>query len=349
MTMAKPNTANKLTLVVDRAKRPAATTSRAPAPVRADLPQLDRDMTVAMAAHRVLKSCLAHLLDNRLPVLKSDDAEAIHQARVALRRLRAAIGIFRNALRDKEIAFLGSEARWLADELGPARDIDVFLAEVFEPVAEACKDAEGLASYRGAALELQRQRLARARAALRSRRFGIWRDRFRSWLAADVAPPLAVVPDSDPGVVGTRYRPIASYAAEVLTKRDQKTRKRGHHVMHLDAEQRHDLRITVKKLRYAAEFFSGLYEHSPKRYLKRLSRLQDVLGRFNDVAVAQKLMRDIERATAPKGVESGSRASTEVHHVSGLVGGWHAARAAAAERKLRERWRGFLAAGPFWP
>ncbi|MEO8559360.1 MAG: CHAD domain-containing protein [Rhodospirillales bacterium] len=347
--MAAQKTSRKLVLVPKRAQRTRTAPDKAmppPTPVRADLPRLDRDMTVAMAAHRVLKSCLAHLLDNRLPVLKSDDPEAIHQARVALRRLRAAIAIFKNALRNEEIAFLGHEARWLADELGPARDIDVFLAEVFEPVADAaCQDAEGLAAYRGAALELQRQRLARARAALRSRRFTAWRARFRNWLAADVAPPLAVVAGDDAGAVSARYRPVAAYAAEVLTKRDHKVRKRGHHVMNLDAEQRHELRITVKKLRYAAEFFGAIYPHSAKRYIKRLARLQDVLGRFNDVAVAQPLMRDIERATA----NDGARASTEVHHVSGLIGGWHAARAAAAEQKLRDRWRSFLAEGPFWP
>ncbi len=345
--MARQKPAGKLVLVVDRAKRGHnvdQTLRKAPAPVRADLPQLSRDMTVAMAAHRVLKACLAHLLDNRLPVLKSDDAEAIHQARVALRRLRAAIAIFKKALRHTEIVFLADEARWLANELGPARDIDVFLAEVFEPVAEVCTDAEGLASYRGAALQLQRERLARARAALRSRRFTAWRQRFRNWLAADVAPPLAVVSGSDAGAVGARYRPVAIYAAEILAQRDRKVRKRGHHVMGLDTDQRHDLRIAVKKLRYAAEFFGALYDQDAKHYIKRLSRLQDVLGRFNDIAVAQPLMRDIERATAG----DGARVTTEVHHVSGLIGGWHAARAMAGERKLRQRWRKFHATAPFW-
>ena len=321
---------------------------RVPAPVRAHLPQLTRDMTVAMAAHRVLKSCLDHLLDNRLPVLKSDDPEAIHQARVALRRLRAAISLFRTALRGQEIAFLGSEARWLAGELGPARDIDVFLAEVFEPVADACDDAEGLATYRGAALQLQRERLARARSAMRSRRFIAWRSRFRSWLAADVNPPRALARGADIAAVGARYRPVAAYAAEMLAKRDKKVRKRGHHVMHLKTEERHTLRKAVKKLRYAAEFFGELYDHSPKRYIKRLSGLQDVLGRFNDVAVARKLMDEIERSTARTGEDGIARTDGDVHHVSGLIGGWHAARTTAAQNKLRERWRGFLAAERFW-
>jgi CHAD domain-containing protein len=340
--MVLKKSASKLVLVSEGVKRSADKASDRLRPIRADLPQLSSDMTVAMAAHRVLKSCLAHLLDNRLPVLKSGDPEAIHQARVALRRLRAAIAIFKPALRDTEITFLGNEARWLGNELGPARDIDVFLAEVFEPVAQACPEAEGLPSYRAAALQLQAERLARARAALRSRRFTAWRSRFRNWLAADVAPPLALAASG--GAVGARYRPVSMYAAEILTKRDRKVRKRGHHIMRLDAQHRHQLRIAVKKLRYAAEFFGALYEHDAKRYIKRLSRLQDVLGRFNDVAVAQPLMRDIERATARAGVG----ASTEVHHVSGLVGGWHAARAAAAERKLRERWRRFAAVRPFW-
>lgn len=351
--------ADKLVLVAD-SDRPArrsgrsagraalASTRLPPEPVRAELPQLGRDMTVAMAAHRVLKSCLLHLLDNRLPVLKGSDPEAIHQARVALRRLRAAIAIFKSALRSEEVAFLGDEARWLAGELGPARDLDVFLAEVFEPVADACAGAEGLAAYRGAAQQLQRQRLARAREAFRSRRFAAWRERFRSWLAADVAPPVAVVQGDPANPVGARYRPIAVYAADILTRRDRKMRKRGHQVTHLKPEELHNLRKSIKKLRYAAEFFGDLYDSGAGRYVKRLSRLQDVLGHFNDVAVAQSLMRDIERATA-RDSQAGAAISSHVHHVSGLIAGWHAAHGATARKRLRKRWRALHDTDPFWP
>lgn len=350
---------DKLVLVADAGRPPRATgrsgstaTRLPPDPVRAELPKLGRDMTVAMAAHRVLKTCLLHLLDNRLPVLKGDDPEAIHQARVALRRLRAAIAIFDAALRSEEVAFLGSEARWLAGELGPARDLDVFLAELFEPVADACPDAEGLAAYRGAAQQLHRQRLARAREALRSRRFAAWRSRFRAWLAADVAPPLAVVPNGKADAVGARYRPIAVYAADVLTRRDRKMRKRGRHVTHLRPEELHNLRKSIKKLRYAAEFFGDLYDGGARIYIKRLSKLQDVLGHFNDVAVAQDLMRAIERSTAQAATQAGSAGTpvnTQVHHVSGLVAGWHAAHGATARKRLRKRWRALHDTDPFWP
>lgn len=353
--MAKAEPTKALELVVDnatgttrpagtpRARKPApARDQAAPPPVYADPPDLSGHMTVAMAAHRVLRACFLHLLNNRLPVLKGDDPEGVHQARVALRRLRAGISLFREVLRGPEISHLAAEAKWLSGELGPVRDCDVFIGEILEPVAEACGDAPGIADYRGVLLAMQRERLERARAAFRSRRFTQWRQGFQGWLARDIAPPLAVAPTD--ALVAAQYRPIRVFAAGVLAKRDRHVRRRGRHVMRLQAGERHELRLAIKKLRYATEFFGSVFETSTaKAYSKRLARVQSILGYLNDIAAAGPLMQKVETALAER-----KAATADAMHVSGLILGWHGALGRRADDRLRKEWRRFAETEPFW-
>ena len=82
--------------------------------------------------------------------------------------------------------------------------------------------------------------------------------------------------------------------------------------------QRHRLRIALKKLRYATEFFEALYRKSTRPYLAALKDLQDGLGHLNDVAVAQGLARQPRRRRRPE------RRWRRPQRAAGLVLGWHA-------------------------
>jgi triphosphatase len=339
----------RLSLVVDnnappppRIRRQIVAAAR-PKPVRAALPALTADMTVAAACHVVMRSCFQHLLDNRPAVQKSEDPEGVHQARVALRRMRAAIAIFRAVMPNDELKQLGEEARWLAGEMGPVRDLDVFLGEVFAPVAQRLAEEGGVSAYRMTAKAMQAEERARARRALRSRRFHHWRNGLQGWLAADIAPALATAVPSD--MTGILYQPIGDFAAGILDKRDRQARRRGRHLARLAVEERHDLRLILKKLRYAAEFFASAFPHKETaRYIKRLARLQDALGYLNDKAVAQPLMGRIEARIA----EASTDLAGDARYVSGLVTGWHEADHAATERRLRQAWKRFESGSPFW-
>lgn len=346
-----PKSPPALSLVIDnsppgpdgRVRRSVSTERPAPAPVRALLPALAPDMTVAAACHLVLRSCFLHLLDNRLPVLRGEDPEGVHQARIALRRLRAAIAIFRPIMPGDELQHLGGEARWLAGELGPVRDLDVFLGEIFAPVAARLSQVDGMAAYNMAALGLHEEALGRARTALRSRRFQLWRQRFQGWLAGAIAPPVAVARPDD--TLGRLYLPIASHAATVLEKRDRQARKRGRHLARLGTAERHDLRLSLKKLRYAAEFFAAAFDATAaERYYKRLARLQAALGYLNDQAVAQPMMRRIEARMATGAPDMAG----DGRYISGIVTGWHNADHRAVESALRKAWKRFEASDGFW-
>src|SRR4029079_16638481 len=88
--------------------------------------------------------------------------------------------------------------------------------------------------------------------------------------------------------IAVRYRPIDDFAEEELTRRRKKVKKKGDGIAALTPDERHALRIHVKKLRYAAEFFLSLFpgkKKSKRAFLTSLKNLQTALGDVNDIAV----------------------------------------------------------------
>ena len=82
--------------------------------------------------------------------------------------------------------------------------------------------------------------------------------------------------------------PLRGFAAESLNRLDRKLRRRGRHFQSLTPEARHALRIALKHLRYATEFFGDLFRpaSAAERYGRRAAALQDRLGELNDAAIA---------------------------------------------------------------
>src|SRR5262249_55150867 len=99
----------------------------------------------------------------------------------------------------------------------------------------------------------------------------------------------------DPQAAQRLGEPARIIAAQLLTDRYRRVRKRGRGFGDLSARDRHRLRLGVKKLRYAAECFRSLFEGvATPGYLKSLSRLQDGLGHLNDVETARALLKEFE-------------------------------------------------------
>ena len=134
-------------------------------------------------------------------------------------------------------------------------------------------------------------------------------------------------------------QPILTLANKILSRLYRKALKRGAHFRQLNNNAQHDLRIDLKKLRYASEFFLPLYaEHaSAKRYVARLSKLQGSLGRARDIATTRILLDAIRQADQP-----------ELHLAIGAAAGWQARDQIAVAKALRRRWRQFKATPAFW-
>jgi inorganic triphosphatase YgiF len=304
------------------------------APVKSRPAALDRGMSVNGAFKAVMWASLAQLQANERGMLEGRDPEYLHQMRVALRRLRSAVSVFSPPLPEAIMAPMRNELRWLATSLGPARDWDVFVTETLPPI-EAEFGAHGdLTDFAARCERLRRAAGGRARRAVRSARYRRLALSTAGWLASE-----GWLAQLEPPAAAALQAPVGEFAAAVLERRYDQVRKKGRKLGKLSAAELHRLRIAVKKFRYAADFFAGLYEPGAARQaLKRLSRLQDVLGAMNDAATVANLMA---------GAFDGAR-GRRVLEAKGILLGWSRGRAATLRRELRSAWKEFRSAGKFW-
>lgn len=288
---------------------------------------LDAAMTVEHGFRVIAGNCLAQMQDNEAGVLRGSDPEAIHQMRVGMRRLRSALRLFA-----PWIPFplaLQQELAWLGAELGVARDADVLADSSLAKVIEACPQAAGLLPLRQAASALAGQRRQQAAMAVASVRYSRLMLGLVGWLQASAWHES--LDDPARAALGC---PLPKRATQILLGRHNKLLKRGKHLAHGTAEQRHELRIAAKKARYAAEFFLSLHSaRRTKRYIQCLARLLDALGGLNDAAVADRLLREIE-GSHPELVASASFArgylcAAATHSLPGLAKLWRRQRAMA--------------------
>jgi inorganic triphosphatase YgiF len=304
------------------------------APVKAGANVLAPDVAVVAAFKPILATALAQLQANERGLLEGRDPEFLHQMRVAVRRMRSIVAVFDAALPAALGDALAAELRWLAHALGPARDWDVFLAETLEPVHREFPHHAGFA-------ELLRG-CARARsAAWRNARRAVDSPRYQQ-LILDV---LGVIADDawrqqlDAGQLVTASALATPFAAGVLAERYARARRRGRKLDALSAAQLHRLRIAIKKLRYAADAFASLFMPAATvPLLKRLGRLQDILGAINDTATATRLLDGCP----------GGRRSQALAEARGIVRGWGHGRAELQRSELAGAWKAFRAAKIFW-
>jgi CHAD domain-containing protein len=144
-------------------------------------------------------------------------------------------------------------------------------------------------------------------------------------------------------------RRLLELASAALTRAHGRLLKRGRGFEELSKPERHEVRIALKRLRYALDFFSDIFEDErKKKFVKKLTRLQDDLGRMNDVAVAETMLARLVGVDGD-GVNSGGvAASGQLAFAAGGVLGWHRRRAAEMDVRLIKDWKSFVKAKPFW-
>jgi triphosphatase len=304
-------------------------------------PQRARPVVIAANASfddlvtAVIFNTLAHFAANWASLRGSDAPESVHQLRVALRRMRSALGIFRKTVSLPELENIRLEAKRIASALGPARECDAFrqnaLAGPFSGQPERLKAAAGLLS----AVEARRRdSYAAARRAID--------DPSATLFVLDVQAFLVrrawrtALPPQDLGLLTSPAQP---FAAAVLDRLRRRALKRGKHLPDMPDEQRHELRIALKNLRYAAEFFGGLFGDGKelKSFLRLAADLQEDLGAHNDAATAEVFIGSLGLPDDPR-----------VHFASGYLLGYYRHATVIADSHLARKWKDFRRASAFW-
>ncbi len=220
------------------------------------------------AVREILTVCAEDFERHRARLMRSDDPEGPHGARVALRRLRTALDAFRPILRRRHRRAVAQEARALFRRLGELRDADVL-----------CDTAANDVTRTVLAQEATQQR-ARVRAELTAAGAEGFAERVDAltkgarWSRRRTRRRVA--------------RPVERSAAEALQNAWGAARAHGKSVAAMDTEARHGFRKDLKALRYLTDFFAPLWPgRRQRRFLARLKRLQEALGTLNDLAVAE--------------------------------------------------------------
>ncbi len=278
--------------IVSKAERGYALADSAPVqPVKAFASPVKKEMSPAEAFRAIALSCVLHLQRNEAGAIAGNSPEYVHQARVAIRRLRSAFKLFSPVLSPDFVDVYSPRWRALAGSLGSARDWDVFLTETLAPLEEAFPGDPDLAVLRARGEATKAKAQASAGVALKQKEYSQLLLAFSAALFR-VEPPTI---DSNDKKSSSNLRKFASRRLARRTKEIE--RQVGEHGK-MNAERRHELRIDFKKLRYALEFFSPIFPHKRlTAYQESLSTIQDLLGTLNDQVTASRLIKEMH----PKG------------------------------------------------
>lgn len=228
------------------------------------------------AFQQIARSCIRQFRLNEALLLATGGQEPLHQARVGLRRLRSALSLCGRLLeQDPQAKTLAVEIRWLAAKLGRVRNLDVLI-----PKVEKCAT--------DALIQARVRLLAEARIALGSERARDLMMDLVEWLSIGAWRSRP----SEPALLDQN---VMIFAANILEERRKRLKKRGAGLSGLDDNHRHKVRIEVKKLRYATEFFAALHtgpkaRHRQTLFTAALEELQDCLGELNDMIAGPRAL-----------------------------------------------------------
>jgi CHAD domain-containing protein len=249
-------------------------------------PSLSKDASVEDLVRSAVAAGTIRLIEHDPLVRLGSDPEAVHQARVATRRLRSDLKTLEPALQRSEVERIRQELGWIGGLLGDVRDLDVLINRVRNRARELPKEDRGPSSEILAGLDEDRGDRRRALVG------ALGSDRYLRILET------LVEASNDPPVVWTDRS-----AREFLRKRIHKAWRRT-----LDAADRlderstdpelHEVRKRAKRARYAAELGTPLFPKRAARLAKKLEAVQEALGEIQDTVVAEDRFRSSPPANA---------------------------------------------------
>ncbi len=292
-----------------------------PSASKGNFPILKKSQNISSVLRGLISACLAHVQSNVPGALLKLDEEYLHQVRVGLRRLRVVLSAARRIYSDTELAALNEQVAKLCVELGRSREWDVFVTQTLAPICTRLPEHAGLREVLDASEQARQKQCAGMENSLASQDFQRMLLRFGAWMHG-----------AHSGYVGMA---LQHFAVEILKKRSKLVVKHGNALSGDDAVRLHALRIACKKLRYCAEMFGSLFSVSRTReYVAALAQLQDILGILNDIAVAHRLLGELD--------------STRRHDTLVLIRGWIEHDYAERMAEFGVAWKRFTRQKEFW-
>lgn len=304
-----------------------------PAPRKAEPIKSKSLATIDYAVIAVISNTLAHFMANWACLRETDDPESVHQMRIALRRMRCGLSIFKRALPDSAFEALRDDAGRLASAFGPVRNADAFRLSVLQGPLASADRPENCDAFRTI---LQKRRTAAyvlARSEIEGLAATVFVLNAHSFLARRAM--RTALADA---VSAKSQVPMRKFAEAALDRLRTRVLKRGK-VAAVSDEARHKLRIALKNLRYGVDFFADLLGSRKRRqaYKRKMSTLQDLLGVRNDIVGAKTYLEELREEVGP-----------EAERILEFILGWQAREAAAAAKASSKSWKKFKRTEVFW-
>jgi CHAD domain-containing protein len=275
-----PSGASKFEVAVERFKL-ALPSKKTPEKLKVRLE--DR---LDLAVRKILTYQFQRFREQLPGVLQDIDTEFVHQARVATRRMRSALRLFRESIPQGAVTYLGEELKWLGGKFGTVRDLDVFLLNLsrFRPQIKRFPSKKKKA-FENWIEKHRRSPLKALQEALESSRYKTFERRFMQFLEK----PLPARPRAPLAV-----KPVREVAPVVITQKFEAAIRQGHKVLAKPKlKQFHALRIQMKRLRYAVEFMAPAYEGALTPFIERTVEIQDCLGELQDTVFTGEFIESL--------------------------------------------------------
>jgi len=235
-------------------------------------PAIAEEMSAGQAFAAVIQECIRHFRLNQALIIAERDPAALHQARVAMRRLRTAFTLFRPAIRQGSLEPLKNELKAFIEPFGVARNLDVYLDKHGEELG--WRDRRNLQSARSDTYDQ----------VIDSMNAQQMRDMLVDLVEWTASADWQRKPASEP---------IGKFSDRQLEAAWRKVKRGGSRLGELEEPQLHRLRIDIKKLRYSAEFLAPLYRKKRVRqFATSLEAMQDCLGLIHDDMVSRQIVAD---------------------------------------------------------
>lgn len=273
----------------------AAARKRVSGSVPQPAPPAPHDLSAQTTMHDAAREILSHQFSKLTEVEKSvrdaQDIEAVHDMRVAARRINSALRLFKKYLPRKRVKKIREVLERLRDALGSARNLDVLLENLHEYRAKGSAQGDD---------ELQRvveawttERTAQQHALVQildSAEYDAWKKRFEEFLHAPAKKDSPTIAQVVPELIWQQYSPVRVYEGKLDTS---------------TLQELHALRIDLKRLRYTLEFFADAFGGKPSALIDPLVKLQDQLGVIQDAVVARQKLTDFIAAQADAAKRAG--------------------------------------------
>ncbi len=290
---------------------------------------------VERVAGDILRDCFRQISREQERLADNEEPEGPHQLRVGLRRLRTALRLFAPVFGESAAAAsLSERARLLGQAISPLRDLDVLEGEI------AALEVEGLdTAARDALIAAISERRKDARAAARAAMAGAEGVGFLLDLGAFVETRGWLDP-ADYDQTGRLARPIGELAPAMLGGCLRAARKRAKHLEQLSETELHDLRKSLKKLRYGVEMLAPIYSgREVALYVRAIKDLQDKFGSLTDAAMAREWLM---------GEHAIGGANPAAQRAAGWLVGGMTARVVTDRPRIFAAWEELASSAPFW-